>query len=221
MLRTLGPELAAMTTWSVVDTELPGAMAEVVDRTPRVHKVPHYLPIYESVVERTEPIRMLEIGNIYGDSLQMWQKYLHPDSLIVGVDIDSKLAKIADSGGSRIRIGGGQNAVLLDELAAEFGPFDVIIDAGSKMSSDMVDSFRYLFGNALGDSGVYLIEDVYCDYWTFVNTFSYIDLVKMLIDAIFGHYRVATSVANFRAGHLVVVRRATGERARIHDGRHG
>lgn len=207
MLRALGPGLASMTTWSVVDTELPGAMAEVVDRTPRVHEVPHHLPIYESVVDRTRPIRMLEIGDIYGDSLQMWQQYLHPDSLIVGVDIDSKLAKIADSGGSRIRIGGGQNPALLDELAAEFGPFDVIIDAGSISSTRLADRFRCLFEKALSDTGVYLIEDVYCDYWTFANDFSLRDTAKALVDAVYGHYRVATSIANFRAGHLVVVRR--------------
>ena len=48
MLRALGPDLASMTTWSAVDTELQGEMAEVFNRTPRVHKLAHYLPIYES-----------------------------------------------------------------------------------------------------------------------------------------------------------------------------
>ena len=55
MLRALGPNLASMTTWSAVDTELHGEMAEVFNRTPRVQKLAHYLPIYESVV--TEPGR--------------------------------------------------------------------------------------------------------------------------------------------------------------------
>jgi hypothetical protein len=49
-------------------SELHGEMAEVVNRIPRVHKLPHYLPIYEAAVDRTRPIRMLEIGNFYGDS---------------------------------------------------------------------------------------------------------------------------------------------------------
>jgi hypothetical protein len=94
-----------MTTWSPVDTELHGEMAGVFDRTLRVHKLAHYLPIYESVVDRTRPIRMLQIGSFYGDSLQIWQEYLHPDSLIVGIDVNLKFVKIADSVGWRPRSG--------------------------------------------------------------------------------------------------------------------
>ncbi|MET4428523.1 MULTISPECIES: class I SAM-dependent methyltransferase [unclassified Mycolicibacterium] len=212
-LRVLGPELAAMTTWSAVDTELHGEAAEVVNRTPRVHELPHDLPTYESVVDRTRPIRMLEIGSFYGDSLQMWQEHLHPDSRIVGIDIDSKLVRIADSGGIHVRMCGEQGASFLREVAAEFGPFDVIIDAGSITTSRMADSFRCLFEKALSDGGVYLIEDVYCDYWTFANNFSFTDLATALIDAVYGHYRFATNIATFRDGHLIVVRRASLDRS--------
>jgi hypothetical protein len=218
MLRALGPDLASMTTWSAVDTELHGEMAEIFDRTPRVHKLAHYLPIYESVVDRTRPIRMLEIGSFYGGSLQMWQEYLHPDSLIVGIDINSKLLKIADSGRTHVRIGGQEDFTFLREVAAEFGPFDFILDSGSRFlipvlssavgraghtSSHMVDSFRCLFANALSDSGVYMVEDVACDYWTFYrdSRVSFMDLVRALIDAMHGHYQVVASETNFRVGH--------------------
>jgi predicted O-methyltransferase YrrM len=240
MLRALGPDLASMTTWSAVDTELQGEMAEVFNRTPRVHKFAHYLPIYESVVDRTRPIRMLEIGDFYGDSLQMWQEYLHPDSLIVGIDINSKLLKIADSVGIHVRFGGEQGVSFLKEVAAEFGPFDVILDDGSHTSSHMVDSFRSLFANVLSDSGVYMVEDVDCDYWKSYrdSRVSFIDFVRALIDAMHGHYQVTTSETNFRVGHpdrirevsvpaitpilggievydsIVVVRRATRDLAR-------
>lgn len=208
MLRALRPELASKTIWSVVDTELRGEIADVVNRTPRVHRLPHFSPIYEPVIDRTRPIRVLEVGGFYGDSVQMWQQYLQPDSLIVGIDIDSRLARIQDSTGVHVRMGGEQNDSFLREVAAEFGPFDIIIDAGSKTSSQLVDSFRCLFETALNDSGVYMIDDVYCDYWSFVGSFSFRDLVRALMDAMWGHYQFATSIANFRAGHLVVVRRA-------------
>jgi hypothetical protein len=210
MLKALGPDLDSATTWSAVDTDLSAETAEIINRTPRVHKLPSYLPIYESAVDRTRPIRMLEIGSFYSDSLQTWQEYLHPDSLIVGIDGDSKLAKIGDSRGIHVRIGGEQNDCLLREVAAEFGPFDVILDTGSQTTYHIVNSFRHLFKTALSDSGVYMVEDVYCDYWTLYNSFSFIDLVRALIDFGRGHYQVATSVANFRVGHLVVVRRNTG-----------
>jgi hypothetical protein len=161
---------------------------------------------------------MLEIGSFHDDSLQMWREYLHPDSLIVCIDLNSKLLKIADSGGAHVRIGGSdQDVSFLREVAAEFGPFDFILDGGSRSlthllpsqrgraghtSSHMVDSFRCLFANALSDGGVYMVEDVDCDYWTFYrdSRISFIDLVRALIDAMHGHYQVATSEANFRVG---------------------
>jgi SAM-dependent methyltransferase len=203
MLRALGPDLASMTTWSAVDTELHGEMAEVFNRTPRVHKLAHYLPIYESVVDRTRAIRMLEFGSFYGGSLQMWREYLHPDSHIVGIDIDSRLLKIADAEGIRVRIGVDQDVAFLRGVAAEFGPFDVIIDAGSHTSSHVVDTFRCLFANALSESGVYMVEDVDRDYWTPYrdSRVSFIDFVRALIDAMHGHYQVATGETNFRVGH--------------------
>lgn len=203
MLRALGPNLASMTTWSAVDTELRGEMAEVFNRTPRIHKLAHYLPIYESVVDRTRPVRMLQIGSFYGDSLKMWQEYLHPESLIVDVDENSELVKIANSGRNHVRFGGEQNDLSLKEVAAEFGPFDVILDEGNHTSSHMVNSFRCLFADALSDSGVYMVEDVACDYWVSHrdSSISFIDFVRALIDAMHGHYQVATSETNFRVGH--------------------
>lgn len=212
-LSGLGPELASSTTWSDVDTELHGETAEIVDRTPRVHELPHNLPTYESVVDRTRPIRMLEVGGFYGTSVQNWQEHLHPDSRIVGIDIDSKLVRIADAGGTHVRMCGEQGASFLSEVAAEFGPFDVIVDAGSITTSRMAASFRCLFENALTGNGVYLIDDVYCDYWTFANNFSFTDLATALIDAAYGHYRFATNIAHFRDGHLIIVRRASPKRS--------
>lgn len=203
MLRALGPDLGAMTTWSAVDPDLRGEMAETLNRAPKVRKFAHYVPIYESVVDRTRPIRMLQIGDFYKDSLPMWQDYLHSDSLIVNIDMNSKLLKIADSGSIHVRFGGEQDVSFLRQVVAEFGPFDVILDEGSHTSSHMVDSFRLLFANALSDSGVYMVEHVHCDYWRFYrdSRVSFIDLVRALIDAMHGHYQVATSETKFRVGH--------------------
>lgn len=211
MLRTLGPDLASMTAWPAADTELHGEMAEIFNRTPRAHKLAHYLPIYEAAVDRTRPIRMLVIGSFYEDSLQMWQEYLHPDSLIVGIDVNSELLKIADSAGIHVRLGGAQSVSFLSEVAAEFGPFDVIVDDGSHTSSHMVDSFRCLFANALSDSGVYMVEDVDCDYWKFYrdSRVSFIDFVRALIDAMHSHYQVSNNETSFRVGHPDRIREVT------------
>ncbi|MGV0715201.1 hypothetical protein ABQE93_07340 [Mycolicibacterium sp. XJ662] len=207
MLKSLAADIASTTTWSAVDTRLHREMAEVVDRTPRVHNLPDHLSVYESVVDRTRPIRLLEVGSFYGDSLQMWQEYLHPDSLIIGVDVDSKFVKIADSEGIRVRIGGGQSHSLLRDVAEEFGPFDVILDVGSQACHPMTENFRSLFEIALTKHGVYIVEDVHCDYWTIYNSFTLTGLLRAFVDVLHGHYQLATSPAKFRDGHVLVVRR--------------
>lgn len=194
-------------TWSVVNTELDAQPPEVADRTPRVHPLPSCSAIYESVIDRTRPVRMLEMGSFYGDSVTRWRDFLHPDSLVVGIDIDSKFVSIADSRRRHVRICGEQGDSLLSDVAAEFGPFDVIVDARSHASSHIVNSFRRLFDGALNDHGTYLIQDVYFDRWTLYSSFSPADLGSGLVDLLHGHYRVATSVANFHSGHIVVVRR--------------
>lgn len=207
MLRNLGADLASTTTWSAVDTELHTEITEVIERTPRVHQLPDHWRIYESVVDRTRPVRLLEIGGFYGDSLEKWQEFLHPDSLVVGVDVDSKLVKIANPDGVRVRLADGQARALLSDVAYEFGPFDVIVDVGSQACHHMTESFRCLFDTALTADGAYIVEDVYCDFWTLYNGFTFVGLVRAVADVLYGHYEFATSPAHFKDGHVVVIRR--------------
>lgn len=194
----------------MVNTELNRQTPEVANRTPRVHPLPSCSAIYESVIDRTRPLRMLEMGSFYGDSVTRWRDYLHPDSVVVGIDIDSKFVSIADSRGRHVRLCGEQGDSFLSDVAAEFGPFDVIVDARSHASSHIVSSFNCLFNDALNDRGIYLIEDVYFDRWTLFSSFSPVDFGRSLADLLHGHYRIATSVDTFHSGHIVVARRETG-----------
>ena len=49
-----------------------------------ITKYTNFFDIYDRYLEsmRDRPIRMIEIGVQHGGSLQMWKRYLHPDSLI-------------------------------------------------------------------------------------------------------------------------------------------
>jgi hypothetical protein len=197
-----------MTTWSA-DPEPQSEMAETSDHTQVIGKLTHYLSIYDSTIDRTKPIRMLNIGSFYTDSVRMWQEYLHPDSHTVGVDTNAKLLKIANSKGIHARIAGEEASEdFLKEVATEFGPFDIIVDNGNHTSSHMVDSFRCLFANFLSDGGVYIIEDVYCDYRKSYrdSRTSFIDFVRALIDAMHAHYQVTTGDTNFQVGHADRIR---------------
>ncbi|WP_089157691.1 class I SAM-dependent methyltransferase [Micromonospora sp. NBS 11-29] len=128
-----------------------------------------YTPHYTRHLQpwRDEPVRLLEIGiggyrdtGYQGGSLHMWQRYFHR-GLVFGVDIIEK--KVT---GSRIRtFRGDQNdPEFLSRLAADHGPFDIVIDDGSHINGHVLTSFRTLFP-LLRDGGLYVIEDLQTSYW--------------------------------------------------------
>lgn len=212
MQSALGTELGAPTIWPAVDTAPTGELAAIFMNTDDVHKWVHYLPVYESVIDRSRPIRMLEIGVFHGGSLRMWREYLHPQSVIVGIDIDPNCKQFDDPDHNvHVRIGGQQDATFLDEVNSEFGPFDVILDDGSHMTSHMVESFRCLFTPALKDPGVYIAEDVHSNFWKSYrdSSMSFVDFVGVLIDAMHAHYPDAAGERDFRADHPARLRQVS------------
>jgi hypothetical protein len=207
MLEALGPGLSLKTAWPATDAPLPGGdLAAIFETTDNLTKWAHYLGIYDRVLRpfRDRPIRMLEIGVARGGSLQMWRRYLHPDSIIVGLDIDPSCRRFDDPKRKiHVRIGGQQDVAFLKDVTADFGPFDVILDDGSHMASHMIESFRELFPNALADGGVYLVEDIHANYWTSFRDIriSFPDFTKWLIDAMHAPYQAAREEPQFRAGN--------------------
>lgn len=146
---------------------------------------------------------MLVIGSFYAHSLKMWQQFLHTDALVVGVDTNSKLLQISEKTSTHVRICKEPIKASLEEVSAEYGPFDVILDEGSQTSSRMIDSFRRLFINALTDHGVYMVQDVDCDYLKPYrdSRISFIDFVRALIDAMHAQYTVTKEETNRPVGH--------------------
>ena len=190
MLEALGPDLATEVRWKESGATQPpaGDIAEIFNSTPNVYKSLHYLPIYETALSplRTRPIQMLEIGVDRGGSLQMWRRYLHPESVIVGIDINPKTSQFDNPAQQmHVRIGAQQDTTFLHSLITEFGSFDVIIDDGSHMTSHMVKTFRWLFPRGLASGGIYIVEDIGTNYqkaWR-DNPMTFIEFTKWLIDA--------------------------------------
>jgi hypothetical protein len=213
VLNALGPDLAAEVAWPATETPIPNSdIAALFANTPNVHKWSHYLPIYESTFGpyRGRPIRMLEIGVARGGSLQMWRQYFHPETVVVGIDIEPTCKQFDDPAhNTHVRIGGQEDIPFLQTVVNEFGPFDIILDDGSHLASHMVETFRYLFPNGLADGGVYLIEDIHANYWfNFRDTpITFADFVKLLIDAMHAHY--------LQAGRPLERAFRTGDRKRI------
>jgi hypothetical protein len=152
-----------------------------------VHKWHHYFDIYQRHFGRyrDRPIRMLEIGVFRGGSLRMWKEYFHPDSIIVGIDVDPSCAahEIPDRD-VYVRIGSQADPNFLAAVNGEFGPFDIILDDGSHKTHHQIISFGALYREALKDGGCYMVEDMHTNYWIkhVDSPETFIDVSKQMID---------------------------------------
>jgi hypothetical protein len=170
-----------------------------------VHKWHHYFDIYAKhfASYRDRPIRMLEIGVFRGGSLRMWKKYFHPESTIVGIDIDKscKDHELADES-VFVRIGSQDDPDFLARVNDEFGPFDIILDDGSHKTHHQNVSFGALFRAALVDGGCYMVEDMHTNYWLkhVDSEDTFIDLSKHMIDMLHEPY-FDRKESNFRHQH--------------------
>ncbi|MBN3459543.1 class I SAM-dependent methyltransferase [Mycobacterium sp. DSM 3803] len=201
MLDAIGPDLARPTVM-YADSRPPEEtnLCQIFERTKNIHKLRHYLPIYEASLTGT--VRMLEIGVDRGGSLQMWREYL-PDAVIVGIDINSSARQYDDpTRDIHVRIGDQTDTEFLGTVIEEFGPLDAVLDDGGHTPKQMISSFQYLFPR-LAPGGVYIVEDVHANYWTLFRDQreSFIDFTKWLMDAMHAQYLQIRSVYQIMEGH--------------------
>lgn len=131
----------------------------------KITKWTHYFWVYEKHFKplTEKPIKMLEIGILNGGSLQMWKKYFHPDSVIVGIDINPA-CKEHEENGVHVRIGDQSDPKFLASLIQEFGQFDLVIDDGSHHVDHVRKTFEILYPR-IAKEAVYFIEDTHAAYW--------------------------------------------------------
>lgn len=152
-----------------------------------IHKWKHYFDAYEKHFARYvgRPVRFWEIGLGEGGSLQMWKRYLGPHAQIIGLDIRPECAAFAEDQ-IAVRIGDQADPVFLDQLLAEFGTPDIVLDDGSHVMKDVVATFHHLYPRTAPE-GVYMVEDLHTAYWGdygggLRREGSFIELCKHLID---------------------------------------
>lgn len=118
-----------------------------------------YTKVYEQYfapLRQRAGVQLMEIGIACGSSLKMWSRYFS-NARILGVDIRPECATLCRRYPNiEIRI---QNAT----QAAVAGSFDIIIDDGSHVSADIVDTFRLNWPN-LQRGGLYVVEDLKCTH---------------------------------------------------------
>lgn len=165
-----------------------------------------YLTKYDKIFSpyRDMPVRLVEIGIQNGGSLEIWSEYFYNAQLILGCDINPKCAVINhDSSTIKIIIGDINKQNTLKEIYALANELDIVIDDGSHVSSDIINTFCKLFP-LLSSEGVYVVEDLHCSYWQqfdggLYTPHSSIGFFKSLIDILnFEHWGLDIS----RRSHL-------------------
>lgn len=118
-----------------------------------------YLRTYEEYFShcRNQPIRLLEMGVLGGDSLVTWSKYFgHPDTRIIGIDIEINRCRPIEDSRVRALAGSQTNAnVAWDD------PFDIIIDDAGHFASQQIAAFCIYWPQWLKPGGIYIIEDLH------------------------------------------------------------
>lgn len=177
-----------------------------------LHKWHHYFEIYDqwfSGYRSQTGLRVLEIGVYRGGSLKMWREYFHPETTIVGLDIDSD-CKVYENPDAKIfvEIGDQADASFLKRVTDKFGPFDIIIDDGGHTTAQQTISFNFLYAHGLNDGGVYLVEDLHSNYWPQFQDaeLSFVDFVKPLADRLHEPYLNSHTERQFREGYTEQLR---------------
>ena len=167
-----------------------------------------YLTEYDRLFSnyREKPIHLLEIGIQNGGSLEIWSKYFNNASALIGCDINPDCARLSYEDARIDVIVGDANADEVREHVLQCAPqFDIIIDDGSHLSSDIIKSFALYFPHVI-EGGIFIAEDLHCSYWGqfeggLFDPYSSISFFKRLADVInHEHWGIPKSRADILHG---------------------
>lgn len=124
-----------------------------------------YLHIYEKFLaslDQYASLRILEIGVRHGGSINMLQQRF-PNAHVVGVDIEPCAFDIYDASRYEFFQGRQDDTEVLAKIAKKYESFDLIIDDGSHLINDYVNTFLFLEKH-MRKTGFYIIEDLQNNY---------------------------------------------------------
>lgn len=150
-----------------------------------------YLTEYDRLFDdyRDKPVRLLEIGIQNGGSLEIWLKYFSKASALIGCDINPDCARLSyDDPRIGVVIGNANTPEARERVFQRSPQFDIIIDDGSHLSSDIIKSFALYFPRVV-EGGIFIVEDLHCSYWSqfeggLFDPYSSITFFKRLADVI-------------------------------------
>lgn len=148
------------------------------------HGYHYFYPKYLDELRKDE-FNMLEIGYQFGNSCRVWEEYF-PKAKIFAMDINVE----GRFNNHTVFKGDQSNVDDLNKIANEVGSARFIIDDGSHHPIHQIDTFNVLFKNLLEPGGIYIIEDIECNYWREdsdiygykIGVFNAIDYTKKLVE---------------------------------------
>lgn len=130
------------------------------DKASRWHGYTKYYEHYFSGL-RNEPLKFLEIGVLFGASMQMWSDYFQ-NADIHGVDCYNNYQTTDKR--VHIHLGNQGDRAFWNKFIKDNGSdWDVIIDDGGHINREIITSFDCLFKH-VKRGGLYIIEDVFATY---------------------------------------------------------
>ena len=147
-----------------------------------------YLEFYQEVLgrRRDEPLRILEIGVLYGYSLLTWERCF-PKASIVGIDVH-RFTEASTFERAQIEIFDAARQPQAESfLARHPDGFDLVVEDASHQSAEMIRLLE-LYWPAVRPGGWYAMEDVRCGYELYYggephgDSPSIVDRVRHLVD---------------------------------------
>jgi hypothetical protein len=168
-------------------------LREIFYTLPKISdKWDRYFDVYERHLEKFKGknITLVEVGVQNGGSLDMWSKYLGPDSKIVGIDVDPACLNLKyDNPNIKIIIGDQASPEFWDSILPEIDQIDVLIDDGGHTMKQQTVTFEKTFSHINSNGGVFVCEDCHTSYWEYYgggykNQISFIEYAKNYIDVL-------------------------------------
>lgn len=151
-------------------------------------KYESYIDTYEIILSKYkgQKVTFVEVGVLGGGSLQAWKNFFHPESRIIGIDLNHSLKAELESEGFEIFIGNQSDYDFWDNFYSKVGNIDILLDDGGHTNLQQgVTLIKTI--PMVNDNGVIIIEDVHTSYMEkFLNPskYSFINFTKYFIDVI-------------------------------------
>lgn len=150
-----------------------------------------YLRYYDGLFAeyRDQEIALLEIGIQNGGSLDTYAEYFKNSRVLIGCDINTRCKNLNYSQDKiKVVVGDANSDGTYKEIVNLSPSFNIVIDDGSHVSSDIMNSFICYFP-LLEPGGVYVVEDTHTLYSQsfgggLLNEFSAYSFFKKMIDVL-------------------------------------